>query len=156
EQIARGSVLEHDVLRTLAIEREPVSLGGLLVSLGPRAGRGAVLDALEGLRRRSLVERVETDRTAAFTLQPVVLEYVTSALVETVTEEVVRGKPAQVMASPLIKAQARDHVRLTQERVIGAPILQLLNTQLGERGTRERLSALLDSWRDQPADEQSY
>jgi hypothetical protein len=62
------------VLRGLAVEREPLRLAALLGTLGPRAGRGAVLEAIEALHRRSLVERAETAGPAAFTLQSVVLE----------------------------------------------------------------------------------
>jgi hypothetical protein len=70
EQVERGSAPER---RVLAVEREPVTLAGLLAALGPRLGRGAVLEAVEALRRRSLVECVETAGAAAFTLQSVVL-----------------------------------------------------------------------------------
>src|SRR5258708_26282479 len=65
EQIERSSVLEQDVLRMLAVEREPVTLAELLAALRPRAGRGMVLEAVEALRRRSLVERAETAGRAA-------------------------------------------------------------------------------------------
>src|SRR5207302_9374939 len=80
EQIGRSSTLEQQLLRVLAVEREPVSLAELIAQLGPRVNRGAVLEAVEALRRRSLVERAETDGAAAFTLQSVVLEYVTDRL----------------------------------------------------------------------------
>src|SRR5207253_3839348 len=57
EQIERSSPLEKTMLRVLAVEREPVTLGELIVDLGRSIGRGAVLEAVEALRRRSLVER---------------------------------------------------------------------------------------------------
>src|SRR5216683_7815058 len=57
EQVERSSALEQQVLRVLAVEREPVRLPALL-ALG--RGRGAVLEAVEALRRRSLLERAET------------------------------------------------------------------------------------------------
>src|SRR5205823_1069254 len=65
EQIGRSSPLEQDVLRALAVEREPINLAELLGGLGRRAGRGALLEAIEALRRRSLVERVESAGPAA-------------------------------------------------------------------------------------------
>jgi hypothetical protein len=155
EQIERGSALEQEVLRLLAVEREPVSLTRLLAALGPTAGRGAVLDAVEALRRRCLVERVETDETAAFTLQAVVLEYVTDWLVETVSGEIARGEPAQLLARPLVNAQAREYVRQTQERLIATPILRLLSARLGDNSAiQTRLVELLERWRGRPASEQ--
>jgi hypothetical protein len=111
EQIARGTALQLDVLRVLAVEREPVRLSQLLTALGPRSGSGPVLDGVEGLRRRSLVDRLDSDGSTAFTLQPVVLEYVTDSLVSLVSDEVVNGEPAQLAAYPLIRAQAREYVR---------------------------------------------
>jgi WD40 repeat protein len=156
EQVSRGSALQQEVLRILAVEREPVSLGQLLAVLAPRFGSGPVLDAVEGLRRRSLVDRLDSDGSAAFTLQPVVLEYVTDSLVSAVSDEVVNGTPAQLMEYPLVKAQAKEYMRQTQERMIGAPILRLLRTHLGGAGTQQRLVALLDRLRGQPPDEQGY
>src|SRR5262249_35184698 len=122
----------------------------------PRAGRGEMLEAVEALRRRSLVERAETPGVAAFTLQSLVLEYLTEQLVEIVADEIGRGQPTVTVEQPLIQAQARDYVRQTQERLIGAPILQGLNARYAEPGAEDRLLALLEAWRGQPAAEQGY
>jgi hypothetical protein len=59
EQIERISALEQQILRVLAIEREPVPLGDLLAMLEPGVRRGPALQAVEGLRRHSLAERRE-------------------------------------------------------------------------------------------------
>ncbi|HKB49729.1 MAG TPA: NACHT domain-containing protein, partial [Ktedonobacterales bacterium] len=117
EQIERSSALEQEVLRVLAAERQPVTLAELLAALGPRAGRGTLLEAVAALRRRPLVERAETTGRTAFTLQSVVLEYVTDRLVEEVGDEIARGQPVRLVDQPLIKAQAKDYVRNTQERL---------------------------------------
>jgi WD40 repeat protein/transcriptional regulator with XRE-family HTH domain len=156
EQVERTSAPEQLLLRVLAVEREPVRLAALLAGLGPLLGRWAVLDAVEALRRRSLVERAETPGAVAFTLQSVVLEYLTDRLVEEVADEIHRGQPALLVGQPLIQAQAKDYVRLTQERLIGAPSLQRLKAHLGEAGTEQRLLALLDGWRDQQLVDQGY
>jgi WD40 repeat protein/transcriptional regulator with XRE-family HTH domain len=156
EQIERGSAAEQRVLRVLAVEREPMGLSKLLQRVGPRIGRGIVLNALEALRRRSLVERAEVARAATFTLQPVVLEYVTDRLVEDAADEIAGGQPVHIVQQALILAQARDYVRQTQERLIGVPILQSLNDQLGEDRTDQQLRGLLASWRDRPPDVQGY
>jgi transcriptional regulator with XRE-family HTH domain len=155
EQIERSSGLEQNVLRVLAVEREPVTLGELIDALGPRVGRGAVLEAVEALRRRSLLERAGPAGTAAvqslagFTLQSVVLEYVTDRLVEDVSNEIARGRPLQLVDQPLIKAQAKDYVRDTQERLIGEPILQQLQAEGGYSGAEaadaaRRVAGLLE------------
>ena len=156
EQVERSSSVEQQVLRALAVEREPVHLAVLLAAFGPRAGHGPVLEAIEALRRRSLVDRAETAGPAAFTLQSVVLDYVIDRLVESVADEIASGQPVLLMEQPLIRAQAKDYVRQAQERLIGTPILQQLNAHHGAEGTQARLLALLENWRDRPAADQGY
>jgi WD40 repeat protein/transcriptional regulator with XRE-family HTH domain len=156
EQFERSSPLEQNVLRLLAAEREPITLAELMADLGQRSGRGALVESIEALRRRSLVERAETAGAAAFTLQPVVLEYVTDRLVDTVCEEIGSGRPRQLVEQPLIKAQAKDYVRHSQKRLIGEPILQRLRTQPGGEQVQQLLTALLEGWRGRSQVEQGY
>ena len=151
DQVERLSPIERDVLTRMAVEREPIKLAELLANVAPSVGRGTVTEAIETLRRRSLIERAEGGAT--FALQSIVLEYITNQLVETVGDEITRGQPVMLVEQPLIKAQAKDYVREMQERLIGAPILQRLNDG---PDTEVRLLALLDAWRDRPAAEQGY
>jgi WD40 repeat protein/transcriptional regulator with XRE-family HTH domain len=153
-QAERLSPVERDILTRLAVQREPISVAEVSREMAPSVGRSAVVEAIETLRRRSLVERGEPGVT--FTLQSMVLEYVTDRLVETVADEIGRGQPNVLLEQPLIRAQAKDYVRQTQERLIGAPILQQLNAQHGETGTESRLLALLEGWRGRPAAEQGF
>src|SRR3989440_16761 len=67
EQFARLSPVGQTVLLWLAILREPVSIDGLLSVLGMPLPRAQVLEAVEALRRRSLVELGQ--RRGSFTLQ---------------------------------------------------------------------------------------
>jgi WD40 repeat protein len=156
EQIERSSALEQKLLRVLAVAREPVSIAELIGDLGPRVSRGAVVEAVEALRRRSLVERASSGGMAAFTLQSVVLEYVTDRLVEEMGDEIARGEPLQLVEQPLIKAQAKQYVRQTQERLIGEPVLQQLESDGAGGGAEQRLLALLETWRGRPEVEQGY
>ena len=163
-QAERLSPVELEVLRRLAVEREPIGPVELSAEMPTNVARGTVIEAIETLRHRSLIERVEraathapqAPRGMAFTLQSMVLEYVTDRLVETAVEEVERCQPVVLVAQPIIKAQAKDYVRQSQERLIGAPILQRLVGRHGERGTDQRLLALLEAWRGRPAPEQGY
>jgi transcriptional regulator with XRE-family HTH domain len=79
EQVARLSVQEHVVLTWLVSEREPVGFARLVDELGPLVGRAAVVEAVEALARRSLLE---PRRGGAFSLQAVVLEYAATCWVE--------------------------------------------------------------------------
>src|SRR5258708_29127761 len=157
EQLERSSALEQRVLRVLAVEREPLKIAELITVVGPRVARGDVLEAVEALRRRSLIERVEPDgaaavhRLAGFTLQSVVLEHVTDRLVESVVDEIALGRPAQLIDQPLIKAQAKDYVRQIQECLIGEPVLRRLQSELGKSGQERALLGLLEGWGNRPA-----
>src|SRR5262249_57513903 len=107
-QVARLSTVEQTVLDWLAVEREPIDFGTLVADLGPDTPRGAVLEALEVLGRRSLLER--GDQGATFTLQPVVLEHATGRLIATAAEEIVRRAPSFLVPHPLITAPTQHYV----------------------------------------------
>jgi WD40 repeat protein/transcriptional regulator with XRE-family HTH domain len=154
-QISRLSGLEQHLLRWLAVEREPVGLAKLADGLGPLVSRRDILGAVEGLRRRSLLERIEGRRT--FTLQAVVLEYVTEQLIEDVDAELTLAKPTHLLALPLMKATAADYVRRSQERLIATPLLERFLATCGTPlAVERRLLALLSHWRGRPAEEQGY
>jgi WD40 repeat protein/transcriptional regulator with XRE-family HTH domain len=156
EQIGRSSPIEQKLLRSLAIEREPLTLAELTADLGARIGRGAILEAVEALRRRSLVERLETAGAVTFTLQSVVLEYVTDRVVEDISDEIAHGAQFLLTEQPIVKAQAKDYVRQSQELLIGEPVLQRLRAEYGDRVAEQWLMALLEGWRDRPPEEQGY
>jgi hypothetical protein len=71
QQVTRLARLEQTLLTWLAVVREWTSLESLLALLVKRPTRARVLEALEALWRRSLIERGEG---ATFTLQAVVME----------------------------------------------------------------------------------
>ncbi|MBV9172530.1 MAG: NACHT domain-containing protein, partial [Chloroflexi bacterium] len=153
DQIERSPAAEQEMLEVLALHREPQTLTELRAALGVDSSRAAPIDTIEALRRRSLVERVRIGGTTGFTLQSVVLEYLTDRLVESVADEIRRKQPSLLVRVPLIKAQAKDYVRCAQEVLIGEAILGQL---ADSRDTNERLLALLQSWRNQPATDQGY
>ena len=93
-------------MQLLAVQREPIDVLRLTSALGTVSLPGAVLEALDALRRRSLVERAEEAGTTAFTLQSVVLEFVTDGLVSSAADEIRYGKPGLLVEQPLIVAQA--------------------------------------------------
>jgi hypothetical protein len=95
EQFVRLSAAEQSVLLWLAILREPMSLEELLAVLGAPLPRAQVLEAVEALRRRSLIERGH--RAGSFTLQSVVLEYATRRLIEEAASEIEHRRLARLV-----------------------------------------------------------
>ncbi len=154
EQVARLSPLSQALLSWLTIEREPVGFAELAADLGPEVPGGELVEAVEALVRRSLLER---GAGGTVTLQPVVLEYATTRLVAQVAEEVLTGEPALLVRQPLLKAQAKDYLRRSQERLIVQPLLERLVGSLGSvTAVERRLLGLLEAWRGRPAEEQVY
>ena len=124
QQFQRLSELEKDLMYWLAINREPVSISQLSEDLSSPINKINLLDTLDSLGRRSLIEK----NAACFTLQPVVREYITSRLVEEICQEIVNGEFTLFRSHALIKATAKDYVRKAQNRLILQPILQELIT----------------------------
>jgi WD40 repeat protein/transcriptional regulator with XRE-family HTH domain len=155
EQWERLSPLEMEVAYWLTLEREPVTFASLQARAAPRAGRGATLEALEALRRRSLVERGEAAPT--FTLQPVIQEYVTERIVSAVARELSTGQHDVVRRYPLVRALSKDWVRRTQEAFLAEPVLKELERTHGSvEAVEQRLTGRLAWLRSRPTDEQGW
>jgi WD40 repeat protein/transcriptional regulator with XRE-family HTH domain len=148
EQFNRLSAVEQSVLLWLAILREPVTIEELLALLGTPLPRVQVLEAVEALRRRSMIERGL--QRGSFTLQSVVLDYATAHLISEAASEIEQGRLMRLIDHGLALATAREYVRQTQQRLIVAPILARLRSTYPQRATlEEQLLFLLDQLRTQ-------
>lgn len=89
QQFDRLSPLEQQLAEQLALAQVPMSLLGLQQVL-PNVAPHALLQALESLGRRSLIEKVAPIEpgTIGFTLQPAVVEYITHCLGTATAREV--------------------------------------------------------------------
>ena len=155
EQWERLSALEQTLLWWLAILREPVTLEELQAVLVTRLAHAQILEAVDGLRRRSLVERGQ--RAGSFTLHSVVLEFMTDRLVEEASQEIEQGRLALSIQHGFAPAQAKDYVRQTQERLLVAPVLaRLQSVYLGHVEVELRLRSLLSEVRRWDEDRQGY
>ncbi|MEM9272164.1 MAG: NB-ARC domain-containing protein [Cyanobacteria bacterium P01_F01_bin.143] len=122
QQFQRLSPLEKEIMYWLAIAREPVTLQQLQADFVLPISSIKLLESLESLSRRSLIEK----NTSRFTQQPVVMEYITSHLIETVCEEIATGEPKLLRDHALIKATAKDYLRENQIRLILQPVIDEL------------------------------
>jgi WD40 repeat protein len=136
QHYSRLSLLEKQVMLWLAIDREWVSFVQLQADLYGSVSPIQLMNALQRLQGRSLIEA----NAGQFTLQPVVMEYVTEALIDRICDEIadrssfVPLPPESLLQThALIKAQDKDYIRDSQIRVILLPLITRLLHQLGSQ-----------------------
>lgn len=140
EQFHRLSGLEKQVMYWLCICREGAGIAELRTDFVTERSQVQLLEALQSLRRCFLIERT----AGRFTLQPVVMEYVTEHFVEQMAEEI-KTQTLQLFSShALIKADAKDYVRESQIRMILAPLVtRLITDYRSPAAVAEQLDRLL-------------
>lgn len=148
-QFERLTLLEQDLMYWLAIERDPISLEELSADLSSATPRREVLSALMSLLRRCLIERGE--QSATFTLQPIVMEYVSEHLVEQMCQEIIHKRLALFMTHAIMKARSKDYIRDSQVRMLMQPIRERLLTHFEyEQSLEQHLYLLVSLLREKP------
>jgi WD40 repeat protein len=127
EQLERLSELEQQVMNWLAINREWTTIHQLHADIVPTVSKAQVLELLEGLGRRSLIESAPRmpleQKPVSFSQQPAVMEYVTERLITNAVAELKGEQPLNLLSHyALTKASASDYIRESQIRLILAPI----------------------------------
>lgn len=152
-QFHRLSDLEQEVMYWLALAREPVSIDELRSDLLLPESKRKLTETLEFLMRRSLLEVTPT----GFTQQPVVMEYTIHHFIEQVCEEIHTQNILLLKNHAIIKAQAKDHVRETQVRLVIEPVIQGLLASHGKSEIlRNQLVQILSRLRGKPPIETGY
>ena len=151
QQFNRLSDLEREVMYWLTINREAVSLSELREDIVSLSSQPKLIEAVQSLVRRSLIEKC----TALFTLQPVVMEYLTDRLIEQVCAEIQTGKIHLFNSHALIKATTKDYIRETQVRLILKPIAERLLTTLRDKVSAP-LQQILTTLREQSPHQPGY
>jgi WD40 repeat protein len=153
QQFERLSDIERQVLYWLAIDREAVSISQLLADFIPSGFRSQVLGALQSLDRQSLIEK----SSGGFTLQPVVMEYVTAVFIDRICEEITTLDVAIFNSHTLMQAQARDYIRESQVRMILVPLVdRLLGKLRSKLEIKHQLDRLLVKLRTEFTDTCGY
>jgi WD40 repeat protein len=152
-QFNRLTDTEKEIMYWLAIERESVTLQELQENSVSSTSSGEILPALASLQRRSIIEKT----AASFTQQPVVMEYITGALIDRVCEEIMQQKINLFRSHALVKAQAKDYLRETQIRLILQPVIDRLLVVLGSPQSLENcLRQILEKLRGQLPSQTGY
>ncbi|WGV26187.1 NB-ARC domain-containing protein [Halotia branconii] len=153
QQFERLSDLEKEIIYWLAINHEPISLAEIQNDIISALSLQKLLEVVESLVRRSLIEKSK----ALFTLQPVVMEYVINRLIQQVCEEIFTQKIELFRCHALIKATAKDYVKKNQIHLILQPIIEGLLAIFRNQITLEnQLTQILTNLRNTYPLEQSY
>ena len=137
QQFQRLSPLEKTIMYWLAINREWTTISELTEDIIPAVSKGNLLEALESLSWRSLIEKATPTliekQTGSYTQQPVVMEYVTESLIEKVTSEIIQASSSLSIFCryALIKATTSYYVRESQIRLILEPIAAQIRRNFG-------------------------
>ncbi|MBD3887495.1 pentapeptide repeat-containing protein [Phormidium tenue FACHB-886] len=104
QQCLRSSVFEKSIMFWLAINREWTSLSELMADFVPLTSRADLLQALESLSWRCLLETasrtlLET-QAASYTQPPIVMQYVTDRLIEWICDEIQEMASGEAQVSP--------------------------------------------------------
>ncbi|MBN3962124.1 NB-ARC domain-containing protein [Nostoc sp. NMS8] len=161
QQFERLSDLEKDIMYWLAINRESITLSELREDIISPIPQAKLLEAVESLGRRSLIEKttpILTEKTGSlFTLQPVVMEYVTNRLIEELYGEIVTQNIDLFRRHALMKATGKDYVKDTQVRLIIKPVINGLITALrSKRNIENHLTQILINLRETSPLEPGY
>ena len=163
QQFNRLSPLEQTIMYWLAINREGTTISELAEDIIPAISKAHLLEALESLIWRSLIEQAEPTltqgRAGSYTQQPVVMEYITERLVEQVFQEIAQARSARPLFChhALIKATAKNYVRESQTRLILAPISVQLRTTFGASpAIEQQLQKILTGLRESKTPRSGY
>lgn len=167
QQIDRLSDLEQQVMNWLAIARKPITLSQLRANFTPPLALGQLLEALSALERRCLIDKTSGKLKPGFTLQPVVMEYMTERLIERVCREIGQigcfqaeqsflPESSVLFTHALIQAQVKDYIRETQTRLILKPIADRLLAQTGRVDLVKHFQQMLEQLRQIPTQQMGY
>lgn len=114
QQFERLSHSEAEIIYWLAITQNPVSLTKLRDDILVKSSLSDLLKNLESLGRRSLIEKTNEGGEILFTLQPLIMKYVTEDLVEQLRKEILEA----------VKIQGTEKMRLLKTHYFGKAIVK--------------------------------
>jgi NACHT domain len=123
-QLQRLTELERSIMFWLAINREWTTIAELNTDIVPPISKNSLIESLESLSWRSLIEQ----QAGTYSLQSIVMEYVTEQLINEVTAEITIQETNLLVKYALIKATVKDYIRVSQIRLILQPIAERLQS----------------------------
>jgi transcriptional regulator with XRE-family HTH domain len=153
QQFERLSEKEKEIMYWLAINREPISFAELCSDIISPLSPEQLIEFVDSLIRRSLIEKNAT----FFTLNPLIMEYVTLRLIEQICEEIFAENFVILRYHGLLKNQENDYIKDIQIRKILKPVIdRLLILFRSKINLEKRLDQILTSQQETFELEQSY
>jgi WD40 repeat protein len=134
QQFNRLSALEQPLMYWLAINREWTAVADLHNDIIPPVSYQRVLEGLEALSRRSLIEQ----QAGCYTQQPVVMEYVCDRLIEGMVTELTTAELNLFITHTLVKTTVAEYVRDSQQRLILKPVADAFRRRFAAIATLEQ------------------
>jgi WD40 repeat protein len=131
QQLQRLSDLERTILYWLAIAREAVPLSDLQTWLASFATPVQILEGMRALGRRSLVEKQLDQNLPRFTLQSVIMEYLTTQLVQQMADEIATQNLQMFRKFAILPANCKEYIHQAQHRLILLPLIGQLQRTIG-------------------------
>ncbi|MGB3509280.1 MAG: NB-ARC domain-containing protein [Microcoleaceae cyanobacterium] len=143
----RLSNYEKEILYWLVIHREPISITNLKEDIITNIAKENLSETLLSLQIKLPLEKSQDGKY--FTLQPVLIEYITEKLITSVCQEIETGKLQLFNNHALLQAQAKDYIRNTQSRIFIEPITQrLIDIFQTQQNLENHLQSLLENLRE--------
>lgn len=134
QHFSRLSSLEQCIMYWLAVNWVWTTSNELQSDIVPLISKARLLEALEALSLRSLIER----QANSYTLQPAVREYVVEQLTEQLVNELRTAELSLFLNQALLKATAEDSIRVIQRKFILQNIAQQFSRQFGSLAALEQ------------------
>ncbi len=155
QQFNRLSKLEKEVIYWLAIHYQPVTLSQLQSDIN-FIKKSQLIEILQSLSWRSLLEKVPGDNEVIFTLPPIVMKYISNKFIEQVCDEIFE-KNLQLIKSHALANPQQDNLReFKLKPILSAVSEQLTTAFINDKHLREHLSRILSILEGKPALETGY
>ncbi len=142
-EIVSLSRLEKEIMYWFVVWHEATTLRNARQDLLRPISQKELIETLESLHQRSLIEKLNSH----FTLQSVVLEYLTHQFVEDIFREILNETPALLRSHALMQAQAKDHVMQAQVQAIVRPLLKKLLELYDRQELEDKFKRMISSIR---------
>lgn len=157
QQFRRLSSLEKEIMYWLAIERQPVFLSKLSSNILGTIATSTLLEVLTSLGQRSLIEKTTENSQVLFTLQPIVMKYVTNEFIERVCAEIYDKKIELLKSHNLVKHQPQEGSNEFLSRSILTMVKhRLIKVFTNESSIKECLTQLSSTLQEKPLLEIGY